>query len=86
MCVNQASGKDFDTYNEIESLKTGQSINRKLVQTFSNSISHMAEVISNLQESVSNKSKNLADPLVSTRGKVVENCVNKFNELHMITR
>ena len=79
------SGKDFDTYNEIESLKTGQSINRELVQTLSNSISHMAEVISNLQESVYNKSKDLADPLVSTKGKVVENCVNKLNDLHMIT-
>ena len=45
----------------------------------------MAEVISNLQESVYNKSKDLADPLVSTKGKVVENCVNKLNDLHMIT-
>ena len=75
------SGKDFDTYNEIESL----SINRELVQILSNSISHMAEVISNLQESVYNKSKDLADPLVSTKSKVVENCVNKLNDLHMIT-
>ena len=31
------SGKQFDIYNEIESLKTGQPINRELVQTLSNS-------------------------------------------------
>ena len=31
------SGKEFDIYNEIESLKTGQPINRELVQTLSNS-------------------------------------------------
>ena len=31
------SGKEFDIYNEIESLKTGQSVKRDLVQTLSNS-------------------------------------------------
>ena len=78
------SGKEFDIYNEIESLKTGQSVNRELVQTLSNSISNMAEVISNLQESVYNKSKDIADSFDSSKGKVAENCVNNLDDLHTI--
>ena len=79
------SGKEFDIYNEIESLKMGQSVNRELVQTLSNSISNMAEVISNLQESVYNKSKDIADSFDSSKGKVAENCVNNLDDLHTIS-
>ena len=77
------SGDEFDIYNEIESLKTGQSVNRDLVQTL---LSNMAEVISNLQESVYNKSKDIADPFDSskTKGKVAENCVNNLDDIHTI--
>ena len=80
------SGEEFDIYNEIESLKTGQSVNRDLVHTLSNSISNMAEVISNLQESVYNKSKDIADSfdLSKTKGKVAENCVNNLDDIHTI--
>ena len=74
------SGKEFDIYNEIESLKTGQSVNRELVQTLSNSISNMAEIISNLQESVYNKSKDIADSFDSSKGNVAENCVNNLDD------
>ena len=80
------SGEEFDIYNEIECLKTGQSVNRDLVRTLSNSISNMAEVILNLQESVYNKSKDIADSFDSskTKGKVAENCVNNLDDIHTI--
>ncbi len=81
------SGKDFDIYNEI-SLKTDQSINREMVQSLSNSISHFAEVISNLQEfqdSVYKKSKDFVDISNSPKGKVAEYQVNNLNDLHMNT-
>ena len=44
----------------------------------------MAEVISNLQESVYNKSKDIADSFDSSRGKVAKNCVNNLDDLHTI--
>ena len=46
----------------------------------------MAEVISNLQESEHNKSKDIADSSDSskTKGKVAENCVNNLDDLHTI--
>ena len=48
----------------------------------------MAEVISNLQESVYNKSKDIADSFDSskTKGKVAENCVNNLDDIHTIAQ
>ncbi len=79
------SGKDFDIYNEINSLKSDQSINRELIQSLSNSISHFTEVISNLQDSVYKKSEDFVDISNSPKGKAAEYRVNNLNDLHMNT-
>ncbi len=78
------SGKDFNIY-EITGLKTDQSINGELVQSLSNSISHFAEVISNLQDSVYNKTKDIVDISNSPKGKAAEYHVNNLNDLHVNT-
>ena len=66
-------------------IKEGQFINSELVQILSNTISHMAEVMSNLQDSIAKNSRDFINLPKSPKSKAAQYSVNNLSLNDFIT-